>query len=453
MKKLKFLFALLVGKLICVAVSIIDKERGTNLAGLYACRIQKDFISHFKGIDCNKVFFITGTNGKSTTNNMVVHTLRSSGKKVTSNLEGANLLFGVAVALIRDSSITGKVKSDYFVFETDERYFPIIYSYLPAKNICITNLQKDQVQRNGEPDYIYQKIKSVITNDTTLYVNNEEPRVKSLAKYAGKTVFYGIEKNSKSFEKNNFYDVTLPCPICSDKIVFDYYNVDNVGSFHCSGCDLKSDNDISFMARNIDYSKQTFTIKGHEYYVTNTEPFFLYNYALCTAICHNLGIEESEIEKAFKSFKNISGRMETLHYKTKTIKYIRIKQENPETLQTALDYISQDNTPKIFLLGLEEIKDFVPYYTNTFYAFDCDLDKLIESGVERYICFSEAVAYDSANRLIYAGIDKDKISVLPTDDDDAIMKELDKYDIDNVYLITWLKKYNELDKYIKNNKE
>ena len=186
MKKLKFLFALLVGKLICVAVSIIDKERGTNLAGLYACRIQKDFISHFKGIDCNKVFFITGTNGKSTTNNMVVHTLRSSGKKVTSNLEGANLLFGVAVALIRDSSITGKVKSDYFVFETDERYFPIIYSYLPAKNICITNLQKDQVQRNGEPDYIYQKIKSVITNDTTLYVNNEEPRVKSLAKYAGK---------------------------------------------------------------------------------------------------------------------------------------------------------------------------------------------------------------------------------------------------------------------------
>ena len=453
MKKLKFLFALLVGKLICVAVSIIDKERGTNLAGLYACRIQKDFISHFKGIDCNKVFFITGTNGKSTTNNMVVHTLRSSGKKVTSNLEGANLLFGVAVALIRDSSITGKVKSDYFVFETDERYFPIIYSYLPAKNICITNLQKDQVQRNGEPDYIYQKIKSVITNDTTLYVNNEEPRVKSLAKYAGKTVFYGIEKNSKSFEKNNFYDVTLPCPICSDKIVFDYYNVDNVGSFHCSGCDLKSDNDISFMARNIDYSKQTFTIKGHEYYVTNTEPFFLYNYALCTAICHNLGIEESEIDKAFKSFKNISGRMETLHYKTKTIKYIRIKQENPETLQTALDYISQDNTPKIFLLGLEEIKDFVPYYTNTFYAFDCDLDKLIESGVERYICFSEAVAYDSANRLIYAGIDKDKISVLPTDDDDAIMKELDKYDIDNVYLITWLKKYNELDKYIKNNKE
>lgn len=452
-KKLKFLFALLVGKLICVAVNIIDKERGTNLAGLYACKIQKDFISHFKGIDCSKVFFITGTNGKSTTNNMVVHTLRSAGKKVTSNLEGANLLFGVAVALIRDSSLTGKLKSDYFIFETDERYFPIIYSYLPAGNVCITNLQKDQVQRNGEPDYIYRKIKSVISKDTTLYVNNEEPRVKSLAEYAGKAVFYGIERNEKSFEKNDFYDVSLPCPICSDKIVFDYYNVDNVGSFRCSGCGLKSEENIDFCVKDIDYDKQTFVCNGREYHVTNTEPFFLYNYALCTAICHNLGISEDEIDKAFRSFKNISGRKEVLNYKNKVIKYIRIKQENPETLQTALDFISQDDSPKIFVLGLEEIKDFEPFYTNTFYAFDCNLDKLINSNVERYICFSEAVAYDSANRLIYAGIDKDKISVLPTDDDDAIMKELDKYDIDNVYLITWLKKYYELDKYIKNNKE
>ena len=145
--------------------------------------------------------------------------------------------------------------------------------------------------------------------------------------------------------------------------------------------------------------------------------------------------------------------METLNFKSKVNKYIRIKQENPETLQTALDYISQDKTKKIFLLGLEEIKDFEPFYTNTFYAFDCNIDKLIDSNVERYICFSEAVAQDSANRLIYGGVPKDKISVLPSDDDDVIMKELDKYDIDNVYLITWLKKYHELDKYIKNNKE
>ncbi len=453
MKKLRFLAALWLGKLICLLVNFIDKERGTNIAGIYALKIQKDMISYFKGIDYNKVFFITGTNGKSTTNNMVVHTLRQSGKKVTSNLEGANLLTGVATTLIKDSSLFGKLNSDFFVFETDERYLPFIHKYLPAKNLCITNIQKDQVQRNGEPDYIYQKIKSVINKDMTLYANNEEPRAKSLASFAGKAIYYGIAQNEKSVVKDDFFDVSLPCPLCNDKIVFDYYNVDNVGNFHCSGCSLKSEENIDFCAKDIDFKEGTFNCNGSTYKVNNTEPFFIYNYALCVAICKSFGIDDNCIKSAFINFKNIGGRMETLHYKTKTIKYIRIKQENPETLQTALDYISSDDTPKVFLLGLEELKDFKPYYTNTFYAFDCNLDRLISSNTERYICFSEAVAYDTANRLIYAGIDKDKISILPTDDDTAIMHELDKYDIDNVYLITWLKKYYELDKYIKNNKE
>ena len=453
MKKLRFLFALTVGKLICFLVNIIDKERGTNLAGKYACKIQSDFISHFKGIDCSKVVFITGTNGKSTTNNIVVHTLRNSGRKVTSNLEGANLLAGVAVALIKDSSFLGKLSSDYFVFETDERYLPIIHKYLPAKNLCVTNIQKDQVQRNGEPDYIYQKIKSVIKNDMTLFLSNEEPRTKSLEQYAGSAVYYGIDRNDKSFEKNGFYDVSLPCPLCNEKIVFDYYNADNIGKFSCSGCTLKSEENIDYFAKNINYENGTFECMGYTYKVNNTEPFFIYNYTLAIALCKSFGLSEDEIQSAFNSFKNISGRMETLHYKTKTIKYIGIKQENPETLQTALEYISQDKEPKIFLLGLEELKDFHPYYTNTFYAFDCNMDSLISSNVERVICFSEAVAYDSANRLIYAGFDRDKISILSTDCDDDIMKELDKFDTDNVYLITWLKKYYELDKYIKNNKE
>ena len=55
----------------------------------------------------------------------------------------------------------------------------------------------------------------------------------------------------------------------------------------------------------------------------------------------------------------------------------------------------------------------------------------------------------TANRLVYSGIDKDKISILPTDSDEEILKELDKYDLDNVYLITWIKKYEELNKAVK----
>lgn len=142
-------------------VNLVAKERGTNLSGKYAYKICKNFIKGFKNIDYNKVVFITGTNGKSTTNNMIINALKTAGKTVTTNLEGANLITGIATAMIKNSTIIGKIKTEYMIFETDERYLRHIYNQLPAKNICITNLQKDQVQRNGEPDFIYQKIKAI----------------------------------------------------------------------------------------------------------------------------------------------------------------------------------------------------------------------------------------------------------------------------------------------------
>lgn len=452
MKKIKFIIAIFIGKILVVLTRVISKKRGTNIPGAIAIKIQKDFIKQFKGINYDKAIFITGTNGKSTTNNIIVHTLNTAKKTVATNLEGANLQGGVATALIKNSTFMGKIKTEYICFEIDERNLPYVYKYIPAKNICITNLQKDQVERNGEPDYIYQKIKDVINKDTTLFLNNEEPRVKSLEDFGAKIIYFGVDKNNASFEKNKFFDVTLPCPKCSNKINFNYYNVDNIGKFICSECGFKSEDNIKFKITNINYETNEFECEGQKYIVPYNQPFFMYNYVACIAICRTLGISQDKIQEAFSMFKNISGRLGTICYGTKQIKYIRMKQENPETLQSAFDYISKDKEPKVIMLGLEELEDVKPYYTNTFYSFDCNLDNLINSNIEKYICFSEAVAYDSANRLIYAGVDKNKISILPTDCNREILKELDKYNCDNIYLITWLNKYEELEKDLKKSK-
>ncbi|MBR6034395.1 MAG: DUF1727 domain-containing protein [Clostridia bacterium] len=453
MERVRFVIALFVGKILVFLTKLVSKERGTNIPGAYANKIKKDFIKGFKDVNYDKTIFITGTNGKSTTNNIIVHTLKTAGKTVTTNIEGANLIGGIATALIKNSSLSGKIKTEFLCFEVDERSLARIHEYLPAKNLCITNLQKDQVQRNGEPDYIYQKLKKVINKEMTLFLNNEEPRVKSYEDFLENVVYYGVDKNDTSFIKDGFYDVTLPCPKCNDKIKFEYYNVDNVGKFLCTNCNFKSENEPNVFIKNINFETKEFECDGHKYKVPYNQPFFMYNYALCIAICNKFEIPVDKQEEAFSTFKNISGRLETIQYGTKEIKYIRMKQENPETLQSAIDYISRDNKPKIFMLGLEQLEDFKPYYTNTFYAFDCNVDALNKSNIERYICFSEAVAYDSANRLIYAGVDKNKISILPTDSDSEILKELDKYDCDNVYLITWLHKYEELIKDVAKLKE
>lgn len=445
MRKLKFIIALWVGKFLSKVIGRMNKERGTNYPGKIAFKISKDFIKNFKNINYDKVIFITGTNGKSTSNNMIVNGLEKSGHKVCTNLAGANLITGIATALIKDSTMFGKIKSEYCVFETDERYMQSIYNSLPTKNIAITNIQKDQVQRNGEPDFIYKKIKNVISKDIKIFVNNDEPRAKSLEDFAKETVYFGINKNDKSFIKDEMFNktlnVTMPCPKCNHKLEFDFYNIDNVGRFKCTHCDFKSEEKPNYLMESIDFKRGKIVVNGEKYGIKLLKSFFLYDYLLAVSVLREWGITPFEIQHSFDLFKLEGGRAEDLEVGNKILKYVRIKQENPETLQSAYNDVAEDDRSKIVMIGLLKIEDIIPNYSNTFYNFDCDVENVEQSNVERYLVFGEGVAYDTALRLKYAGVDESKIDVLDSSDPNTIFNKVTAYENDNIYLITWLHEF------------
>lgn len=450
---MKFLFSLWLGKFINFLINIKDSSRGSNLAGQEAIKFDPHMIKHFKGIDPKKVLFITGTNGKSTSNNLINHLLTSEGLKVCSNLEGANLYPGIATALIKHSNFWGKLDYDFYIFETDERYISRIREDLPAANILITNLQKDQVQRNGDPNFIYRKIKNVVEPGVEkLFINNNDPRSSALKEYGSKVITYGVAKNSKSFEKNRPDNVTLPCPKCHHRIVFDYYNSDGLGVFHCTNCNHSSLNHADYEACNIDFENKKFEVAGQTINMPYEMPHMLYNYSAALAVAKEFaGLDISRLSKHFDSFHNIGGRNEVLHYKGKTITYMRFKQENPETLQTVLNYAAQDPAPKVVCLGLYPLKDYVPYYTNSFYLYDCDASNLLNSNIEKFYCFSDVVCYDTANWLIYEGVNPDKIIVEDTNDVEKILNTISSFNTDNIFLATWLHDFEAMQKYI--NKE
>jgi UDP-N-acetylmuramyl tripeptide synthase len=446
MKRLRFLAALWIGKCCALLIRAAAPAKGSNKSGEIALRLCPGFLAGFSGIAPEKTFFITGTNGKSTSNNLIVHAFRTAGRSVTSNLEGANMKPGVATALLKNASPAGRLKSEYLILEVDERSLAAVRRDLPAKYICVTNIQKDQVQRNGDPDYIYQKIKAVIDKSVTVFVNNEEPRSKSLGWFAERAITFGVRQNERGSGKESDFGVTLPCPVCRDALIFSAYNLANVGPFYCPSCGFASEGASDYCIDGVDYENGVFTVMGESYRLAYSAAHFLYNYVLCCAVGAEAGLTPGELRAAFSGFTNIGGRLEDFAFGDKRVRYIRMKQENPETLQSVLDVMAADPEEKVFMVGLEIIHDIIPYYSNTFYAFDCNFGPFADSGVERCICFGDTVCFDAANRLRYAGVPEERISVLPTGDAGAILKELAACRSNNVYLITPLKEYEGLRK-------
>lgn len=433
---MKFLLTLWLTKLIAVAVNIIDKQRGSNYSGKIATKLMPDFVSHFKGIDYDKVIFITGTNGKSTTTTLVRHTLLSAGKTVACNAEGANMMGGVATALIKNSTLGGRLNKEFMVLEIDERSFPAIRKALPGRHMGITNLQKDQVQRNGDPDFIFRKFQGAIGDDMTLYLNNEEPRSKALEDCTANQVYFSIAPNSKSYQREDFYRVTLPCPKCGHPIAYSHYNLANIGTFACTHCAHRSMEEPDILVTDVDYENGIFHCGEQAFSVNYRNPFYIYNYAMDIAICRGFGLTDAQLAHAFETFVNPATHEDFFRYHGKEVHYLQGKQENPEALQSQLDVIAADQRPKAVFVGMYEVKDFLPYYSGSFYFFDCDFAPVVKSGVTDYVAFSTTVCYDLASRMIFAGADEERVTVLDTSDLSIIAAKLDEVRADVAYFLT-----------------
>ena len=433
---MRFLLTLWISKLIVFAVNLVDKKRGSSYSGKIAIRLMPDFVAHFKNINYDKVYFISGTNGKSSTTNLLNHTLLSAGKTVACNTEGANMMSGVATTLIKNSSLSGSLNKEYMVLEIDERSFPAIHKVLPGRNLGLTNLQKDQVQRNGDPDFILRKFRVAITEDLTLYLNNEEPRSRSLEDYAGKAVYFSVGHNEKTYTRDDFYAVTLPCPKCGHPIAYSSYNLANIGLFRCTKCDYASHADCDVSIADVDFERNTFVCGDSAWNVPYSNPFYIYNFAMCIAICRNIGLTDREIQQGFESFANPASHEDIIRYRGKEIHYLRGKQENPEALQSQLDIIAADKREKAVFVGMYQITDFYPHYSGSFYFFDCDFAPVVQSNVTHYVAFSATVANDIASRMLLAGAEEDRVTVFDTNDLSTIFQKLEEIDTEVVYILT-----------------
>ena len=158
---------------------------GSAIPGNIALRIAPGFLEHALGSMALGVVFVTGSNGKSTTTNMLVAVLRAHGVRVFTNPSGANLPQGIASALLATVPLDGRVRDDLAVLEVDEAYGVGLADRLAPTDVLLLNLQIDQLNRFHEPDRVYRMLEHIASRARRrLIVNAADPNTADLGRGA-----------------------------------------------------------------------------------------------------------------------------------------------------------------------------------------------------------------------------------------------------------------------------
>ncbi len=141
-----------------------------------------------------RVAFITGTNGKTTTSKMLRHILEKQGMHVLHNETGANLLNGVVSSILLHSDLRGSLPYEAAVFELDEFTLPVLIKHIKPQVVAFLNLSRDQLDRHWELDVVLEKWQKVVrhmSHEQGLILDRTVSNLRLLAEsFSGETSFF-----------------------------------------------------------------------------------------------------------------------------------------------------------------------------------------------------------------------------------------------------------------------
>ena len=110
--KIRVMIAVSAAKLVGYICKKMGRQ-GVTWAGKVAIKICPDILEQLSSQVKKGIFATCGTNGKTTTNNMLCAALEAEGQKVICNHTGSNMLNGVVAAFVLAAKWNGKIDADY----------------------------------------------------------------------------------------------------------------------------------------------------------------------------------------------------------------------------------------------------------------------------------------------------------------------------------------------------
>ena len=375
-------------------------RQGVTWAGKIALKISPHILEELSGQVREKIFVVCGTNGKTTTNNMLCAALEAEGKKVVCNHTGSNMLNGVVAAFVLASGLNGKLDADYACIEVDEASTRHVFPEIKPDYMVMTNLFRDQLDRYGEIDITMNILEEMIRKvpKMKVIVNGDDALSAYLAMDSGNPyVTYGISRPVMKNETNEIREGRF-CKRCGEKLSYSFYHYSQLGDYKCPKCGFARP-DLDYDATDVKVDDQiSFCIEG-KHIVANYKGFYnVYNILAAYAGVRTAGFSGEHFGDMLKKFNPENGRMEQFRIKGTGVTLNLAK--NPAGFNQNISAVMQDKNPKDFIIAIYvNAQDG----TDISWLWDVDFDRLKDESIKS-ITVSGIRCQDMRLRMKYVDI-------------------------------------------------
>lgn len=404
---MRMFFTIFICKILKFAGKLLG--RGSSLPGQIALKLYPNILKNIKFPQF--IIAVTGSNGKTSTVEMIARILQAGGKSVAWNKEGSNQIEGVTTLVLSQCSMTGKMKNDILLIESDERYAKYTFQYFTPTHYVITNLYRDQLTRNGHPDWVFDAISQSIRPETQLILNADDPLVSLFGYNKPDTIWFGVDRFDGSHDTvTGMYNDGYFCPNCGQIMAYDYTHYNHIGSYHCANCGHKKNN-TAFTVTNIDFASSSITINEKSKITISLNSLYnIYNLLAAYSVCTIAGVKREVIEHSINNYVLKNGRIVNFTLGNHNGTLLTSKHENSVSYDQSLKIAANSQTPCDVLIIVDAVSR--KYFTGeTSWLWDIDFNLLNCDTVENII-LSGTYCNDLALRFSYTDVPNRKIHVI-----------------------------------------
>jgi UDP-N-acetylmuramyl tripeptide synthase len=420
--------AIALAHLAAAASRLVGAGGGTTIPGRVAMAIAPDIVADITSRLSNGVVLVSGTNGKTTTCRLLGGILEASGFDVIHNRAGANLLSGIASAMLARTSLSGEIRATSSngparstrgavgLFEVDEFALPTAVATTRPVALVLLNLFRDQLDRFGEIDLIadrWRRALEAIPTSTVVAYNGDDPLVADVCRdFKGRTVVFGLDDAPQRLHDAQTLEHAADaryCYLCGRPYDYSLVTLGHMGHYRCGQCGtIRRTPDVraaEITLQGADGATFRLAAGGHTTDLRTALPglYNVYDVTAAAAAALALGVDAGTVERGIAATSPAFGRGERVDIEGREALLLLAK--NPAGFNEVLRTVLLDDRDPVMLIA---INDLVADGRDISWLWDVDFEMLRDRA--RAVVVSGERAEDMALRLKYAGLAMDRVT-------------------------------------------